>query len=748
MRLANRADRRRLDGPPSRRTAFILAALLVLVSVFFRCGADAYASVCDSLKLKASGQMAASHYACHAKATKTGAAADGACLMRAIDKFDTSFAKAESRGECAALGDATGTRATLQQYVDSVVSALRPMSTANRCASTKLAAAGRDAKSTFMCQARRFKRTGVSGADCDAVPRAKLLAQFQNAERKPVPCLTTGDGAPIADSIAELVRCVIDPSLAGCASDDIGDGGRWGGLVTLRSQNLFVTPVHAILLSDSRILFFGYAKSDRLNGNTTTQSYVSFLTAVPSDPGQGAASELQVVAVAEAPRAANESVWCAGHAPDEGGRIFTAGGTRFDTGLVPRDGLAYTQILNVATGTWNRLAGDPTMKGGARWYPTVTKLPPATRGGATPMLITAGLYTVNENDPNRSVEVFDPQLGDYRLLASAVESPHGIAPKDYTHVFLMPVRDGGGFPRDEVLMFGRYGDMYGFNYSDPVPSGGARFTARIARPNDRTVGGRGADGASTVMLGDGRMLIAGGANSAAPSVQQDLLRAVDIYDPQTNAWSARIDTGHEREDAATVLLPDGRVLVINGTQKTASAPDPIPQTVDPTLDPPSIVDGPPMPSDPFPNGGDNRGYHNIALLLPDASVLIGGGRDNSKRGPGHWERPDIRFFYPYPDRVRPVIGTLPSDVMSYGDPFDVPYSGGPVARATLVALGSMTHDVDMNQRHVELTIASVSSTVVRVLGPSTPLVAPPGNYMLFVFDSAGMPSTARIIRVS
>jgi hypothetical protein len=297
-------------------------------------------------------------------------------------------------------------------------------------------------------------------------------------------------------------------------------------------------------------------------------------------------------------------------------------------------------------------------------------------------------------------------------------------------------------------MFGRYGDAYGFNYSDPMLSGAARFTTRNARPNDRTVGGRGADGASTTMLGDGRLLVAGGANSTASSVQQDLLRAIDIYDPQTNAWRERIDTGQEREDAATVLLPDGRVLVINGTQKTASASEPIPQIIDATLDPPSIVDGPPVPSDPFPNGGDNRGYHNVALLLPDASILIGGGRDNVRRGPGHWERPDIRFFYPYPDRVRPAIGTLPSVVMGYGDPFDVPYSGGPITRATLVALGSMTHGVDMNQRHVELAIDSVSNTIVRVLGPSTPLVTPPGHYMLFVLDSTGMPSIARIIRVS
>ena len=38
----------------------------------------------------------------------------------------------------------------------------------------------------------------------------------------------------------------------------------------------------------------------------------------------------------------------------------------------------------------------------------------------------------------------------YRLLAAATESPHGIAPKVYTHVFVLPVPGIDGFARNEV----------------------------------------------------------------------------------------------------------------------------------------------------------------------------------------------------------------------------------------------------------------------------------------------------------
>lgn len=176
-------------------------------------------------------------------------------------------------------------------------------------------------------------------------------------------------------------------------------------------------------------------------------------------------------------------VWCAGQAPDQDGALFAAGGTRFEAGLVPSDGLAYTQVFSVQGDVWSRLPGDPDMQGGNRWYPAVTKVPPPFAGGATPMLVTTGLYTVSENDPNISVELFDPQLGDYLLLSSALESPHGVAPKDYTHVFVLPTPGVGGFSRDEVLMFGRYGDVYGFNYSSQILSGSARFSARNLAPS-------------------------------------------------------------------------------------------------------------------------------------------------------------------------------------------------------------------------------------------------------------------------
>ncbi len=64
-----------------------------------------------------------------------------------------------------------------------------------------------------------------------------------------------------------------------------------------------------------------------------------------------------------------------------------------------------------------------------------------------------------------------------------------------------------------------------------------------------------------------------------------------------------------------------------------------------------------------------------------------------------------------------------------------------VARAVLIRPASVTHTTDMAQRHVELAFSSRTGGIDATAPPS-PSVAPPGWYMLFVLDAAGIPSVA------
>jgi hypothetical protein len=64
----------------------------------------------------------------------------------------------------------------------------------------------------------------------------------------------------------------------------------------------------------------------------------------------------------------------------------------------------------------------------------------------------------------------------------------------------------------------------------------------------------------------------------------------------------------------------------------------------------------------------------------------------------------------------------------------------------LIGLSAVTHSNNMGQRCVRLTQVPSAGTVV-VPAPASPNLAPPGFYMLFVADAAGVPSVSRMVRV-
>jgi hypothetical protein len=69
------------------------------------------------------------------------------------------------------------------------------------------------------------------------------------------------------------------------------------------------------------------------------------------------------------------------------------------------------------------------------------------------------------------------------------------------------------------------------------------------------------------------------------------------------------------------------------------------------------------------------------------------------------------------------------------------------ARAVLLAPSAVTHGNDMNQRHLELRIKHKAKGTLRLVAPPNRDVAPPGWYMLFVFDGHGTPSKARWVQL-
>jgi hypothetical protein len=59
----------------------------------------------------------------------------------------------------------------------------------------------------------------------------------------------------------------------------------------------------------------------------------------------------------------------------------------------------------------------------------------------------------------------------------------------------------------------------------------------------------------------------------------------------------------------------------------------------------------------------------------------------------------------------------------------------------------VTHTFDSGQRFLDLSFAQAGQTLTITFPTVDPNVIVPGYYMLFVFDQAGVPSVAKIIRL-
>jgi hypothetical protein len=284
-------------------------------------------------------------------------------------------------------------------------------------------------------------------------------------------------------------------------------------------------------------------------------------------------------------------------------------------------------------------------------------------------------------------------------------------------------------------------------YFLPDGAPGARWIPLSGAPRPGTRSADAANhGTASVMLpiraanfewgyANGSILQAGGGR------ESQMERSIDFFELSTAAWAQGIDLGVRRRYPATVLLPDGKVLIASGYDATYG---------NPTIRNAHYLDVRPPAS--FATGtaaqGETRGYHNVALLLPDARVLIAGGRSRGETGPED-EKPNFRYLLPpylASGQARPVITSAPQSI-SYASTFSVDFTGGPVSEVVLMGLGSMTHAFDMNQRYVQLATSSQSASTVQVTGPADAQTAPPGYYMLFVLNESRIPSVARFLRV-
>jgi len=346
-----------------------------------------------------------------------------------------------------------------------------------------------------------------------------------------------------------------------------------------------------------------------------------------------------------------------------------------------------------------------------RWYPTDTIL------GDGRLLTFSGLD--EGSSTNIQTEIYTVGSG----WAAPVSAPW--TPPLYPRMHLLP--------NGKVFYSGSTTQSRTFNPANNTWSG---VTATTNYGGGRTYG-------SSVLLPltpantyAPKVIIFGGGNPSTKTTE-----IIDLS-AGTPAWVNGPDMSQPRIEMNATLLPNGKVLTVGGSlndedTSTASLQADLYDSTTNTMGSAG--------SNAFP-----RLYHSVSLLLPDATVWVAGGNPTRGSYENHVEIYTPPYLYQAngTPAVRPTITSLTTSVIGYGSSFTVNTpDAANIGSVVLMKNGSVTHAFDMDQRMVGLAFTK-GSGVLNVTGPPNGNIAPPGYYMLFVLNTAGVPSIAKFVQIS
>ncbi|MGK0483233.1 MAG: hypothetical protein ACJAQ3_003216 [Planctomycetota bacterium] len=476
--------------------------------------------------------------------------------------------------------------------------------------------------------------------------------------------------------------------------------GRWEPV-----QSWPVQPIHATLLPDGSLL-----------------SHASGTAQGAGDPSPGAAHDFTRVDVSDTSTfthvTANhpsEDLYGAGHARLSDGTLLEVGGFAGRSGGSAAGqpfGKAQSSRLAATTNEWIPAAS----MGAARWGATALTLGDGSVlavGGSDAAMPGTLRPEVFVGHAWRTLVGVDP--GSWLVVGDAL--------LDRTYPWAHVAPDGRVFWAGWDERMGTFDARTG--------AGSWKFQA-LREPIQR------AWGTSTQLRPD-YVLLAGGVNhrgNPGAATRTSLRCSLGGTNPTTqlvgSMWLRRADHN-------ATILSDGTVLVTGGSALHADGISASPWRVGEIFDPVTETWSLAAPA------RRARGFRSSALLLPDGRVWTGGGQDPLSAQvytPPYLFRADASGDL----APRPVIQSAPS-AAAYGGTMAVGMaSAAAISRVTLVRLGSSTHGVNTDQRFLELGFVQAGG-ILSVAAPERGHEAPPGHYMLFAVDAAGVPSVSRIVRL-
>ena len=388
---------------------------------------------------------------------------------------------------------------------------------------------------------------------------------------------------------------------------------------------------------------------------------------------------------------------CGGNNALPDGRIITVGGG----GIDPADANTNVTGFNETNQAWTKLASNafPT------WYASTTVL---ANGN---LLRLGGVDGCNNCNPEVPEE-FSPSTNQWTTLSN---NPRLLPMYPFTYVR----------PDGTVAVTGASQVPEPLMIYNP-----ATQTWTTSDPNV-------VDGGSSAMYDTGLVIKAGsdyGPNAAAsPGTPSANTAYITDLNQATPTWTQTGSMAYPRSYLNLTPLPDGTVLASGGGTTTDST---------------NLSDGVLPAEDWDPATGQwttwasmavPRLYHSIAMLMPDGRVFVAGTGDL----PGVPNELNAQIFSPpYLFKgPRPTITSSPS-VVQYGSNFQVSTpDAASITSVSLIRTAAVTHFFDESTRRVSLPFTA-SNGVLNVQAPATSGDAPPGNYMLFIVNSNGVPSVA------
>ncbi|KAF5365246.1 hypothetical protein D9758_005484 [Tetrapyrgos nigripes] len=206
-----------------------------------------------------------------------------------------------------------------------------------------------------------------------------------------------------------------------------------------------------------------------------------------------------------------------------------------------------------------------------------------------------------------------------------------------------------------------------------------------------------------------------------------------------------------------LLLPDGRILIINGARTGVAGYGNVGDQVGA-----SNADNPafsPILYDPDAEAGKRfsdtlagvtsdipRMYHSTATLTPNGDILVAGSNPNEDVETREYAT-EYRFEYfspPYTSGSRPSYTGLPA-LVDYNSNFTLSIQlpdGVTGVSVVLIDLGFATHCVHMDQRLIYLKSSlSDDRKTLTITSPPSSTHYPPGPAYLYVVTNGGVPSS-------